>query len=45
MLFYSPPKIILQGKSGKEIKENFYICEYKKKKLCNMNFSLSGTLK
>ena len=45
MVFFSPPKIILQGRTGEKKSENFYICEYKRKKLCTMNFTLTGTLK
>lgn len=45
MLFFSPPSIILQGKSGDQKSDNLYICEYKRKKLCTINFTLTGTLK
>ena len=45
MLFFSPPKVILQGRSGEKKSEDAYICQYKKKKLCTMNFTLSRTTK
>lgn len=45
MAFFSPPTIVLQGRTGTKKSEELYICEYKKKKLCSMNFTLSGTTK
>jgi hypothetical protein len=41
MMFYSSPSVLLQGKSGKKISNQSYICKYKKKPLCSVNFTLS----
>ncbi len=45
MLFFSPPQILLQGKSGREVSPGEYICTYKKKQECSLNLTLSGGLK
>ena len=45
MIFFSPPIVLLQGRTGEKISEDLYACRYKKTPLCSMNFSLSGTLK
>lgn len=45
MLFYSPPSIVLQGKSGEKNGIQSYICQAKTKNLCTINFTLSWTLR
>lgn len=41
MLLFSPPEIVLQGRSGEQIHPLSYSCKYKKSPLCSMNFTLS----
>jgi hypothetical protein len=45
MVFFSSPSLILQGRTGKSVGQNTYICEYRKKPECGINFTLSETLK
>ena len=45
MILFSPPEMLLQGRTGKIFSPFSYSCLYKKKPLCTINFSLSGTLR
>jgi hypothetical protein len=45
MAFFSPPTLILQGKSGKKISDVRYTCISKRANTCSLNFALSGALK
>ena len=45
MLFFSPPDIVLQGRTAEKINPLSYSCKYKKKSVCSINFTLSWALR